>query len=80
MSNDSSEQKPTPTTNGGGIVAAARAVTRPIITIIFAGVIAQIVIEGINAPQWFLALAGGCIVWWFGDRTVTHITDRISSK
>ena len=79
MSDDSSEQKPTPTTNGG-MVAAARAVTRPIITIIFAGVIAQIVIEGINAPQWFLALAGGCIVWWFGDRTVTHITDRISNK
>ena len=62
------------------LAQAARAVTRPIITIIFAGVIAQIVIEGINAPQWFLALAGGCIVWWFGDRTVTHITDRISNK
>ena len=50
-----------------------RAATRPAITIIFAAVIAQVVIEGIDAPQWFLALASGCILWWFGDRTGQHI-------
>ena len=53
-----------------------RAVTRPAVTIIFAAVIAQVVIEGIDAPQWFLALASACILWWFGDRTVQHIRDR----
>jgi hypothetical protein len=53
-----------------------RAVTRPAVTIIFAAVIAQVVIEGIAAPQWFLALASTCILWWFGDRTVQHIKEQ----
>jgi len=53
-----------------------RAVTRPAVTIIFAAVIAQVVIDGIDAPQWFLALASGCILWWFGDRTVQHIRTK----
>ena len=53
-----------------------RAATRPAVTIIFAAVIAQVVIEGIAAPQWFLALASACILWWFGDRTVQYIKDR----
>jgi len=53
-----------------------RAATRPAVTVIFAAVIAQVVIEGIAAPQWFLALASACILWWFGDRTVQHIRDR----
>jgi len=53
-----------------------RAATRPAVTIIFAAVIAQIVIDRIDAPQWFLGLASGCILWWFGDRTVQHIKER----
>ena len=53
-----------------------RAVTRPAVTVIFAAVIAQVVVEGIVAPQWFLALASACILWWFGDRTVQHIKER----
>jgi len=53
-----------------------RAVTRPAVTIIFTAVIAQVVIEGIAAPQWFLALASTCILWWFGDRTVQHIKEQ----
>jgi hypothetical protein len=53
-----------------------RAVTRPAVTVIFAAVIAQIVIEGIDAPQWFLGLASACILWWFGDRTVHHIKGK----
>jgi len=53
-----------------------RAITRPAVTLIFAAVIAQVVIEGIAAPQWFLALASACILWWFGDRTVQHIKDK----
>lgn len=53
-----------------------RAVARPAVTIIFAAVIAQVVIDGIDAPQWFLALAIPCITWWFAERTVTHIKDK----
>ena len=53
-----------------------RAVTRPVVTIIFAAVIAQVVIESIDVPQWFLGLAGACIIWWFGDRTVQHIKEK----
>jgi len=53
-----------------------RAVTRPAVTIIFAAVIAQVVIDGIDAPQWFIALGSACILWWFGDRTVQHIKEK----
>jgi threonine/homoserine/homoserine lactone efflux protein len=53
-----------------------RAATRPAVTVIFAAVIAQVVVEGVDAPQWFLALATACILWWFGDRTVQHIKEK----
>ena len=53
-----------------------RAATRPVATIIFAAVIAQVVIESIDVPQWFLGLASACIIWWFGDRTVQHIKEK----
>jgi hypothetical protein len=53
-----------------------RAITRPAVTIIFAAVIAQVVIDKIDVPQWFLGLASACILWWFGDRTVQHIKER----
>jgi len=55
------------------IAEIIRAIARPAISVIFAAVIAQVVIEGITAPEWFLALASGCILWWFGDRTVQKI-------
>jgi hypothetical protein len=53
-----------------------RSVARPAITIIFAAVIAQVVIEGIDVPEWFLALAIPCITWWFAERTITHIRNN----
>ena len=53
-----------------------RAATRPIVTIIFAAVLAQVVVEGIAAPDWFLGLAIPVILWWFGERTVQHIKDK----
>jgi threonine/homoserine/homoserine lactone efflux protein len=56
-----------------------RAITRPAVTIIFAAVIAQVVTQGIDPPQWFIALASTAILWWFGDRTVQHIKDKSSS-
>ena len=53
-----------------------RAATRPAVTVIFAAVIAQVVVERIDAPDWFIALATACILWWFGDRTVQHIKEK----
>ena len=53
-----------------------RAVTRPIVTIIFAVTIAQVVVDKIDAPEWFLGLAIPVILWWFGERTVTHIKEK----
>jgi len=50
-----------------------RAATRPAVTVIFAAVIAQVVVERIDAPDWFIALSTACILWWFGDRTAQHI-------
>jgi hypothetical protein len=53
-----------------------RAVARPAITIIFAAVIAQLVIDAADVPEWFLALAIPCITWWFAERTITHIKEN----
>ena len=50
-----------------------RAITRPIVTIIFTAVLAQVVVEEIDTPEWFIGLACGVILWWFGDRTIYHI-------
>jgi len=53
-----------------------RAIARPAVTVIFAAVIAQSVIEGLDVPQWFLALAIPTITWWFAERTITHVQER----
>jgi len=53
-----------------------RAAARPAVTVIFAAVIAQVVVERIDAPDWFIALATACILWWFGSRTVQHIKEK----
>lgn len=50
-----------------------RAATRPIVTVIFAATIAQVVVERIAAPEWFVALSVTIIAFWFGERTITHI-------
>jgi len=53
-----------------------RAACRPIVTVIFAATIAQVVTQGIDAPDWFLGLAIPVILWWFGERTLTRAKDR----
>jgi len=53
-----------------------RAVPRPAISVIFAAVIAQAVIEGIDLPEWFLGMAIPIIGWWFTERLVTHIQEK----
>ncbi len=80
--NSTNSTKPSNATNSSNptlvevFTSFFRAATRPAVTIIFAAVIAQVVIEGIDAPQWFLGLSAGCILWWFGDRTVQHIKEK----
>lgn len=58
------------------IIDIIRAVPRPAISVIFAAVIAQAVIEGISLPQWFIGLASTCILWWFGQKTVERIKEK----
>ena len=53
-----------------------RKAPRPIVTIIFAATIAQVVTEGSNPPEWFIGLVIPIILWWFGERTVTHIKEK----
>ena len=53
-----------------------RAVVRPVVTIIFAVVIAQLVIEARPVPEFFLGLAIPIITWWFAERTVQHIKGK----
>jgi len=50
-----------------------RRATRPIVTIIFASTIAQVVVERIEAPQWFIGLAVTIVVFWFGERSVKAV-------
>ena len=70
------QQKPTKAEVLDAFIQMFRAVVRPAVTIIFAAVIAQAVLQGVALPQWFLALAATCILWWFGDRTVQHIKEK----
>jgi len=58
------------------IVEIIRAIARPGVTLIFAAVIAQVVIEGIEPPSWFLSLAIPCITWWFGERFYQHRKEK----
>jgi hypothetical protein len=72
---------PTTSTNAKGELLEAfcqmfRALVRPAVAIIFAAVIAQVVIDRIEIPQWFLGLAIPCITWWFAERTITHVQER----
>ena len=53
-----------------------RAATRPIVTVIFAATIAQVVTQGIDAPEWFIALSVTIVAFWFGERTITHIKEK----
>jgi len=57
-------------------IELVRAIARPAVTVILAAVIAQAVIDRIEVPQWFLALAIPCITWWFAERTITHIKHK----
>ena len=53
-----------------------RAATRPIVTVIFAATIAQVVVEQIQVPDWFIALSVTIVAFWFGERAITHIKEK----
>ena len=58
------------------VVSFIKAITRPAVTVIFTATIAQVVVEQITPPVWFLPLAIPCITWWFVERAVTHKKER----
>jgi hypothetical protein len=57
-----------------------RGMVRPAISLLFAIALIMVVTEGIDAPEWFIGLGSGCIVYWFGDRTVTRIKQSKEGK
>lgn len=65
---------------GNTIVEIIRAIARPAISVIFAAVIAQVVIETRPVPEWFLGLAIPIITWWFAERTVEHLKNNKVNK
>lgn len=58
------------------MIEIIRAITRPAVTIIFAAVIAQVVIDRLEVPDWFLIMANVVILEWWGERVVTHIKEK----
>jgi len=53
-----------------------RSATRPVVTVIFSATIAQVVVQQITAPQWFVALSVTIIAFWFGERAITRIKEK----
>jgi len=53
---------------------------RPIITFIFAAVIAQVIVEQIPIPeyQWLILVIP--IGWWFRDRTIAHSKKKLKKE
>ena len=52
-----------------------RKATRPIVTVIFAVAIYQVVVGKIDAPQWFIGIAVTVILSWFGVRTAQAVKE-----
>lgn len=54
------------------MIEFCRSMVRPIVTFIFAAVIAQVIVEQIPIPeyQWLVLVIP--IGWWFRDRTIAH--------
>jgi len=50
-----------------------RKCTRPLVTIIFASVIAHVVVNQIEVSERIWVLLSGVILWWFADRTREHL-------
>ena len=57
------------------MIEFVRGAVRPVISIIFACVIAQVVTEKISIPPAQWALLSGVIIWWFTDKTISHIKE-----
>ena len=53
-----------------------RKATRPVVTVIFAATLAQVVTQGIDAPEWATGLMMAVIAWWFGDRTLERMKEK----
>lgn len=58
------------------LATTIRAATRPIVTIIFAAVIAQVVVQKIDAPEWFIGMALTVIGWWFVQKTIERAKEN----
>ena len=62
------------------ILKILRGSVRPVVSIIFAATIAQVVVERIDAPQWFIGMAVTVILSWFTERTVKAVKGTTEAK
>lgn len=58
------------------VVEATRAVTRPIVTVMFTAALVAMALGGQDPPAWLLSVAIPCILWWFGERFVIHRREK----
>jgi len=49
--------------------------TRPVVTIICMGTLAQVITQQIEMPAWAISLLSGVVLWWFTTRTIEKVKD-----
>ena len=57
-----------------------KAAARPALSVMFGIALVVGVLKGIAFPEWFLGLSIPAILWWFGERTLTHAKERNSAS
>lgn len=62
------------------MIEFTRALTRPIISIICAAVLAQVIVEQIAIPEYQWAVLTIPVLWWFVDRTVRRKNEKAMSR
>jgi len=58
------------------VVDFVTACTRPAVTVIMAGVIAQVITQQIPIPEYQWAILVLWIGWWFKDRSALHSKEK----
>jgi len=59
-----------------GLTTLIRGATRPVVTVMFAATIIQLVTQEIEAPAWFLSVSIPCISWWFVEKGLLHRKEK----
>ena len=58
------------------LVERARAITRPILSVMFGGTFCLMVLYGADPPTEFTAMVGIIVIEWCGERAIRHVMKR----